>query len=91
MTKNVEKGTDEFADTLFSEKKSSKNNLEKGTDDLADTLLMEKKYLTFNVDKSTYELSFMKQTVSTIFRKGLIRLRVNTPYLRDGLNLISSF
>ena len=34
-TKNVEKGTDEFADTILIENKSSTNYVDKGTDELA--------------------------------------------------------
>ena len=68
---NVEKCTDELADKLLSEKKSSTKNDEKGTDKLADMLLMEKKYSTFDVDKCTEELTFMKQKLNTIHRKGL--------------------
>ena len=35
LTKNVEKGTDEFADTILMEKKCSINYVDKGTDELA--------------------------------------------------------
>ena len=78
LTKNVDKGTDELADTLFSEKKSSTKNIEKGTDVLADTLLMEKRYSNFDVDKGTEELSSMKQKVNTILRKGLDQFEVQS-------------
>ena len=36
MTKDVEKGTDELADTLLMENKYSTNDFEKGTDELED-------------------------------------------------------
>ena len=70
-TKNVEKGTDELADTLLMDKKSSTNNVEKGTDELTDMLLMENKSSTKDVDKGTDEFEFTKQKVNTIKRKGL--------------------
>ena len=90
-TKNVEKGTDELADTLFSEKKSSTNEVEKGTDELADTLLSEKKYSTFDVDKGTDELAFMKQKVNTILRKALNQFEGQSTRTKEWFKLDIEF
>ena len=71
MTKKYEKGTDELADTLLSEKKTSTKKVEKSTDENSYALLYEKKPLTRDVEKGTDELAFKKQKVHTIRRKGL--------------------
>ena len=49
----LSEGTDEFADRLLMEKKSSTNNVEKGPDELADRILSEKKSSTNVVEKGT--------------------------------------
>ena len=81
LTKDVEKGTDEFSETLLTEKKYLTKDVEKGTDELADTLLTEKKSSTKDVDKGTDELEDMKQKVNTISRKGL--------YQFQGISIVS--
>ena len=58
LTKDVEKGTDDLADTLLMEKKYCSKNFEKGTDKWADTLLMEKKSSSKNIEKGTDELAY---------------------------------
>ena len=57
MTKDVERGTDELADTILSEKKPSTKNVERGTDELTYTLQSENKSLTKNVETGTDEFS----------------------------------
>ena len=82
VTDKNKKGTDELADTLLSENKISTKKVEKGTDEKADTQLYEKKsekkYLTNDFKKGTYKLSFKKQKVPTIFRKGLNQFEVQS-------------
>ena len=57
LTKDVEKGIEEFSDTLFYEKKSSTKDVDKGTDELSDKILYEKKSWTKNFEKGTDEFS----------------------------------
>ena len=94
LTKDVDKGTDEFADTLLMEKKSSTKNVEKGTGELADTLLMGKKSSTKNVEKGTDEFSdtlFMETKYPTkdvdkgTYKLEFMKQKVNT-ILRKGLD-----
>ena len=78
LTKNVDKGTDEFSDKILSVKKSSTTNVDKGTDELANTLFINKKFSTKDVDKGTDVLVFMAQKVNTILRKGLDQFEVQS-------------
>ena len=78
MTKKDDKVTDELADTILSENKTSTNKVEKSTDEKAGTLFSEKKPLTKDVEKGTDELAFNKQKLNKIHRKGLNQFEVQS-------------